>query len=130
MTSQYSIKDLERISGVKAHTIRIWEKRYNILEPERTDTNIRFYSDGDLKRILNISVLTDNGHKISSIASLSDEILSQKILELNNLGFPDRSGLIENLIVAMLDMDEVKFEKILNSSIIKIGFEDTLFKVI
>lgn len=130
MTSQYSIKDLERISGVKAHTIRIWEKRYNILKPERTDTNIRFYCDGDLKRLLNISVLVDNGHKISSIASLNDDVLNQKILELNNLGLADHGGLIENLIVAMLDIDEVKFEKILNSSIIKIGFEDTLFKVI
>lgn len=130
MTSQYSIKDLERISGIKAHTIRIWEKRYNILQPERTDTNIRFYCNEDLKRLLNISVLVNNGHKISKISALSNEDLSQKILELNNVQSSDRSGQIENLVVAMIDLDEVKFENVLNNSIIKIGFEDTLFKVV
>jgi DNA-binding transcriptional MerR regulator len=130
VTSQYSIKDLERISGIKAHTIRIWEKRYDILRPERTDTNIRYYCNEDLKRLLNISVLINNGHKISRIASLPVETLNQKILELNNVGSPESSGQIENLIVAMLDMDEVKFEKVLNNSIIKIGFEETLFNIL
>ncbi len=130
MTSQYSIKDLERITGIKAHTIRIWEKRYNILNPERTNTNIRYYCNDDLKHILNISVLVKNGHKISRIARLNEHELSQKILELNNIRAPERSGQTETLIVAMIDMDEVKFEKVLNNSIQKIGFEDTLFTVI
>ncbi len=130
MTSQYSIKDLERISGIKAHTIRIWEKRYNILHPERTDTNIRYYCDDDLKRLLNISVLVNNGHKISKVSTLDNKKLSQKILELNNVQSPERSGQIENLIVTMIDLDEIKFENVLNNSIIKIGFEDTLFNVI
>jgi DNA-binding transcriptional MerR regulator len=130
MTSQYSIKDLERLSGIKAHTIRIWEKRYDILNPERTDTNIRFYCDDDLKRLLNISVLIKNGGKISKIASLSNELLNQKILELNNVSSPAESGQIENLIVAMIDMDEAKFEKVLNNSIIQIGFEETMFNVV
>ena len=130
MTSQYSIKDLERLSGIKAHTIRIWEKRYNILRPERTDTNIRYYCDEDLKRLLNISVLVKNGGKISRVATLSSEGLNQKILELNNVHTPAESGQIENLIVAMIEMDETKFEKILNNSIIKIGFEETMFSVI
>ncbi|MCG8579265.1 MAG: MerR family transcriptional regulator, partial [Bacteroidales bacterium] len=61
----YSIKDLEKISGIKAHTIRIWERRYNLIEPQRTTTNIRFYNDDDLKRILNVSILNQNGYKIS-----------------------------------------------------------------
>ncbi len=130
MTSQYSIKDMERISGIKAHTIRIWEKRYNILHPERTDTNIRYYCDNDLKRLLNISVLVNNGHKISKVSTLDNKKLSQKILELNNVQSPERSGQIESLIVAMIDLDEIKFEIVLNNSIIKIGFEDTLFNVI
>lgn len=130
MTSKYSIKDLERITGIKAHTIRIWEKRYDILNPERTSTNIRYYCNDDLKHILNISVLVKNGHKISKIAMLNEQELNQKILELNNIRAPERSGQIETLIVAMIDMDEVKFEKVLNNSILKIGFEDTLFTVI
>ena len=130
MTSQYSIKDLERISGIKAHTIRIWEKRYEILNPKRTDTNIRYYCNDDLKRLLSISVLVNNGHKISKLASLRNEDLGQKIIELNNLQSPAHSGQIENLIVAMIDMDEIKFENVLNNSIIKIGFDETLFQVI
>jgi len=130
MTTQYSIKDLERISGIKAHTIRIWEKRYKILHPKRTETNIRYYCDEDLKRLLSISVLVNNGHKISKLASLRNEDLGHKIIELNNLQSPEHSGQIENLIVAMIDIDEVKFENVLNNSIIKIGFEETLFQVI
>jgi DNA-binding transcriptional MerR regulator len=118
------------LSGIKAHTIRIWEKRYDILNPERTDTNIRFYCDDDLKRLLNISVLIKNGGKISRIASLSNKELSQKILELNNVSTPAESGQIENLIVAMIDIDEAKFEKVLNNSIIQIGFEETMFSVV
>ena len=67
----YSIADLEKLSGIKSHTIRIWEKRYNIVSPERTDTNIRAYNDDQLKKILNISFLINNGLKISKIASLT-----------------------------------------------------------
>jgi len=67
---KYSIKDLEKLTGIKAHTIRIWEKRYNIVCPLRTDTNIRFYTDGDLKRLLNVSILNRNGFKISNIVRL------------------------------------------------------------
>ena len=73
--STFSIKNLENISGIKAHTLRIWEKRYNLLEPERTDTNIRRYSLESLKTLLNVTLLYNHGFKISKIASLSsDEI--------------------------------------------------------
>lgn len=127
MVNQYSIKDLERITGVKAHTIRIWEKRYDIVRPARTESNIRHYCDNDLKRLLNVSVLVSNGHKISRVATLSDDELNQKVLDLNNFQHTNHSGTIESLVVAMIDMDEQKFEKVLNNSIIRIGFEDTLF---
>ena len=83
--SVYSIADLEKLSGVKAHTIRIWEKRYNIVEPNRTDSNIRFYDDFQLKRILNISFLIRQGLKISKIASLSLDELSNKVMSLTSL---------------------------------------------
>lgn len=130
MINHYSIKDLERITGIKAHTIRIWEKRYNIVEPERSDTNIRDYCDHDLKRLLNISVLVKNGYKISHIAKLSDRELCQKVLEINNVNSSFYSGQIESLIVAMIDLDEIMFEKVLNSAIIKHGIESTLFDVL
>ncbi len=71
--SSFSIKDLENLSGIKAHTIRIWEKRYNLLEPERTDTNIRYYSLSNLQKLLNISYLNGNGYKISKIATIPND---------------------------------------------------------
>jgi DNA-binding transcriptional MerR regulator len=71
--STFSIKNLENISGIKAHTLRIWEKRYNLLEPERTDTNIRRYSLDSLKTLLNVTLLYNHGFKISKIASLSED---------------------------------------------------------
>src|SRR6187402_517277 len=77
--SNYSIKDLEQLSGIKAHTLRIWEKRYGLFKPDRTDTNIRYYSNDDLMRILNISQLNKNGYKISLIAGMSDADIQAKI---------------------------------------------------
>ena len=127
--ANYSIKDIEHLSGIKAHTIRIWEKRYNILEPKRTDTNIRFYDDEDLKRILNISILNRYGYKISKIAKLPEEKLNKELISVTQT--PDGvDGQIENLIVAMIDFDANKFEKIFSKSLMSFGFEDTIIKVI
>jgi DNA-binding transcriptional MerR regulator len=77
-TVHYSIKDLEKLSGIKAHTLRIWEKRFGLFKPHRTDTNIRYYSNDDLKLILNISHLNNSGIKISKIAEMSKEAISKK----------------------------------------------------
>ena len=82
--SNYSIKDLEHLTGIKAHTIRIWEQRYNIIEPKRTDTNIRYYDSEDLKHMLNISLLNNNGFKISKIAKMGRDELCERVLETIN----------------------------------------------
>jgi len=129
MSTQYAIKDLERLSGIKAHTLRIWEQRYGILKPERTDTNIRYYTTDDLKRILNISLLNNNGFKISRIAEMPDyEMLKQAQSILNN--FNKESEQIDNLVLCMMEMNESKFEKIISNSIIHFGFENTIEKII
>ena len=127
--STYSIKDLERLTGIKAHTIRIWEKRYGIVDPSRTDSNIRWYNDDDLKKLLNVSILNRHGYKISRIAELSAQQLNQKIMEVVR---PESDYLsqIESLVVSMIELNEDRFEKILNQSIIKIGFEETLYYVV
>ncbi|MGB5693511.1 MAG: MerR family transcriptional regulator, partial [Flavobacteriaceae bacterium] len=78
----FSIRDLENLSGIKAHTIRIWEKRYNLLSPERTDTNIRIYSLASLQKLLNIILLYNNGYKISKIAKIDEEDLSSVVREI------------------------------------------------
>jgi DNA-binding transcriptional MerR regulator len=80
----FSIKDLENFSGIKAHTIRIWEKRYGILEPERTDSNIRTYNESELKKLLNVAYLNRNGLKISKIARLAEDELTQKVMSVNS----------------------------------------------
>ncbi len=125
----YSIKDLEKISGVKAHTIRIWERRYHIVVPQRTETNIRLYSDSDLKRLLNIAILNKNGYKISQIARLGDDSLKERVLDLcldtKNAGIQ-----IESLMLSMLELNEGKFNNALTQSIMKRGFENTVEKIL
>ena len=83
--SSYSIKDLEQISGIKAHTIRIWEQRYQFLQPSRTNTNIRTYSSNELKTILNVSLLNKYGFKISHIDKMTSEQMEEKILSINQV---------------------------------------------
>ena len=127
--STYSIRDLEHLSGIKAHTLRIWEQRYNIISPKRTDTNIRFYDDNDLKLVLNISLLKDHGFKISEIAEMSLDSMNQEVMALTekNIKFPDQ---IQALTIAMIDFDEERFEKIMSKNIIQLGFEQTMLNII
>jgi MerR family transcriptional regulator, light-induced transcriptional regulator len=127
--ANYSIRDLERLTGIKAHTIRIWEKRYRLIEPGRTSSNIRAYCDAELKKLINISILNRNGFKISRIVNLSSEEIASNIKKISEYS-SDKESDIENLAMAMIDMDEHKFEKILNRSIIQHGFEDTITGII
>jgi DNA-binding transcriptional MerR regulator len=126
---KYSIKDLEKLTGIKAHTIRIWEKRYNIVCPLRTTTNIRFYSDSDLKRLLNVSILNRNGFKISNIVRLSKDEINHSVMEAS-AKFVNWESQIENLIIAMIDLDENKFEKSISNSIMKLGFDEAVSSII
>jgi DNA-binding transcriptional MerR regulator len=118
---QYSIRDIETLSGIKAHTLRIWEQRYGFLTPHRTDTNIRFYSDEQLKMILNIALLNKNGYKISKIAEMGQDQVRETILRISEAS-GSCDSLVDSLIHAMVDFDEDRFEKTLNSAIIKMGF--------
>jgi MerR family transcriptional regulator, light-induced transcriptional regulator len=127
--TRYSIRDLEQLTGIKAHTLRIWEKRYGVVIPKRTPTNIRYYTDEDLKKLLNISILNRHGFKISNIANLENEDLGKKIISITNKSFDSDSN-IENLIISMIELDEGKFEKILTTLIINLGFEDAFIKVL
>lgn len=127
--SRYSIKDLEHLSGIKAHTLRIWEQRYGILKPERTDTNIRFYSDDDLKYLLNISILNSNGVKISRLAQMSREEIHQAVEKLNTTTYTFESD-ISSLIISTIDLNEALFEQVFQQNIIKTGFERTITEII
>ncbi|WP_421875387.1 MerR family transcriptional regulator [Marinoscillum sp.] len=127
--STFSIRDLEHLSGIKAHTIRIWEQRYELIKPKRTDTNIRYYDDHDLKLILNVALLKENGVKISKIAEMSAGDMQREVLKLTerNLRYPEQ---IHSLTIAMVDLDEERFEKIISTNILKLGFEKTMMNII
>lgn len=126
---KYSIKELEKLSGIKAHTIRIWEKRYNVIEPQRTATNIRFYSDDDLKRIINVSVLNTNGVKISAIAEMTDTELNNKVRLLSEAEGSVNVH-IDQLITSMIDLDEEAFEKEISIIEARLGFERLMVEVV
>lgn len=126
---RYSIKELEHLSGIKAHTIRIWEKRYSIIQPRRTDTNIRFYSDDDLRKIINVSLLNSSGFKISKIAEMSDTDIAQKVLDLSTSA-QDYSIHINQLVAAMVQLNEENFETALSGFFLRYNFEQTMTRIV
>lgn len=129
MKSRYSIKDLEQLSGIKAHTIRAWEQRHKLITPKRTSTNIRFYSDDDLRVILNVSILLEHDWKIGQIAKLTPEEIAKSALEADpyegNYAFE-----LNELKLSTLNFDIERFETIMSTCIDKHGIHDTFQKVI
>ena len=126
--STYTMAQIVALTGIKGHTLRKWETRYNFLEPERTDTNIRYYSDSQLKKLLNISVLMRNGLRISKIDKMTDEEIHSSIA--NSLIDSKEEDEITSLVVSMLEMDEIKFDRIIKSQIIKNGLLSTTTNII
>lgn len=128
-SSYYSIKDLENLTGIKAHTIRMWEQRYGIIKPNRTDSNIRLYGTEELKLMLNIALLNNHGFKISRIAKMTSSEVNEKILETiqKNTNYEDQ---INALTVAMIDLEEEQFEKIMSNAVLSYGFEKTMVHII
>ena len=127
--SSYTIKDLEQISGIKAHTIRIWEQRYHFLQPQRTETNIRSYSADELKVILNVSLLNKYGFKISHIDKMSSSEMEEKILGLNQYD-AEKERVVNALIKDMVSLNMVAFERQLDTYIAQKGIEKTITDII
>jgi len=127
--NSFTIKDLENLTGIKAHTIRIWEQRYDFLKPQRTDTNIRYYSNHELKKILNIALLNRYGFKISHIGKMSDDDIHVKILGINN-SEAQQERVINELIQKMIDLELISFELIIDEHIRVKGIEKTIHKII
>ncbi|TAG12537.1 MAG: MerR family transcriptional regulator [Sphingobacteriia bacterium] len=127
--NSFTIKDLENLSGIKAHTIRIWEQRYSFLNPQRTDTNIRYYSNTELKAILNIALLNKYGFKISYIDKMSEEEIKEKILSLTQL-LAQQERLVNEMIHCMVDMQIEGFESLLDTYIMSKGIEKAITNII
>ncbi|MDG1397868.1 MAG: MerR family transcriptional regulator [Polaribacter sp.] len=122
----FTIKDLENISGIKAHTIRIWEKRYDLLKPKRTDTNIRLYSPENLTKLLNIVLLNKNNYKISKIAQLSEDMITIKSRELA-FSIATNDEAINSFKVSMFQFDKILFNNTYNKLLHKKTFRE-IFK--
>ena len=120
----FTIKDLENLSGIKAHTIRIWEQRYNFIKPSRTKTNIRYYTSEELKMILNVSLLNKYGFKVSHINKMTAVELKEKILSLNQAQ-AQQERLVNEMLQCMVDMDMEQFELVLDNFIAAKGIEKT-----
>lgn len=127
--AEYSIKDLEKLSGVKAHTIRIWEKRYKLINPKRTPTNIRFYSDSDLKKIINVAIVNNSGVKISHIAKLPDNEISRLVQQQHESG-EDIASPVDKLILATVEMNERSFTKVMKKLDASMSFEAIVLEVL
>ncbi|MEO7310860.1 MAG: MerR family transcriptional regulator [Chitinophagaceae bacterium] len=125
----FTIKDLENLSGIKAHTIRIWEQRYNFLKPQRTNTNIRYYSNEELKTILNVALLNKYGFKISHLDKMMPADILDKIYLLSQ-SQAQYDRVINDLVTCMVDLDIDKLEEILDDYIIGRGMEKTITQVI
>ncbi|MBK7390451.1 MAG: MerR family transcriptional regulator [Bacteroidia bacterium] len=123
--NHFSIKDIENLTGIKSHTLRIWEQRYGIPSPKRTETNIRYYDDEDLKLLLNVSMLNKQGHKISQLTSLSKAELENMALTYSE-DVTDEGIQLDTMLAAMFNLDETAFEKILSSHLLKFGLEYTM----
>jgi len=124
----FSIKDLENLSGIKAHTIRIWEKRYNILTPNRTETNIRSYDISNLQKLLNITFLNEQGYKISRIAALSDDEIFKMVKNVT-ASTSEQNRTINSFKIAMINFDQVLFNTTYNSLLAKKTFRETFYEI-
>ena len=127
--NSFTIKDLENLSGIKAHTIRIWEQRYSFLKPSRTPTRIRNYKSEEVKKLLNVSLLNKFGFKISHIDRMSDYEMNENILSLTE-PLALQENIVNQLISNMADLDMETFERILGDYIMSKGIERTIIRII
>lgn len=128
--TKFSIKDLEGLSGIKAHTIRIWEKRYNLLQPERTTTNIRTYSLSDLQKLLNVVFLLKNNYKISKIAQNSTKEIAALVAEIvTTTSFSNENHAINSFKISMMNFDQNLFYNTYNAFLENNSFSDIFYEV-
>jgi DNA-binding transcriptional MerR regulator len=129
MNTSFTIRDLSQLTRIKPHTLRVWEQRYGLLKPQRTDSNIRLYSQEELKFLLNVAILYENGVKISHIAQLPLQELRDEVKKLTE-GKIQYFSHIQGLVLAMLDLDEESFNRQLTSNSMAFGMEETISKII
>jgi DNA-binding transcriptional MerR regulator len=128
----FSISQLAQFSGIKAHTIRMWEQRYNALSPQRSEGNTRYYDNSQLMRLLNIVSLMDEGYKVSELCRLSDSELAQRLKEVEDHNAPQNPEeyYISQLVAAGMNYDEWHFEKVFSHCVLRMGMKQAYLKVL
>lgn len=126
----YSIKDIEQLTGIRSHTLRIWERRYELLLSKRTDTNIRFYDEEDLKYLLQAALLLNGGYRISKISQMSFQERTNCIEKISNQSESNYEVFIHKLILSMIDMNEVLFNQVIQECFTFKGVEFTMFHIL
>lgn len=126
----YSVTQVEAITGISSHKLRIWERRYTFIKPNRTDTNIRYYTDEDLKLLINIGVLSRNGIKISQIDKMSNKEISDKVLEIADNAAPEMEDEISSLVMSTINLDEDLFNRVFQRQLIQNGLYATINELI
>ncbi len=125
----YSIRDLEKLTGIKAHTIRIWEQRYGLVVPARTDTNIRYYTDDNLRLLFNVALLNRHGYKISKLAKMTPDDIAARVADISeNSG--SQNSQIDALTLAMIDLDEATFDRVFSTYTWEHGFERAMVELV
>jgi len=122
----YSVAQVEALTGIKAHTLRIWERRYDFLDPMRTATNIRYYSDAQLKQLLNFGILVRNGYRVSKLNKMTDEEVYEEVTKVLADPTSEASDEMKGLTLSMLEMNEEDFDNIFERQVIRKGFLRTI----
>ncbi len=126
----YTMSQVETLSGIKSHTLRVWEKRYDLLKPERSTSNIRYYSDAEVRKLLNIKILLNNGYRISTIDNLSEKDFHAQVLDIGS-EFSDKfEDDVNRLIISMLELDEAVFNEIFKKNVLSNGLLSTFTNLI
>jgi len=126
----YTMSQIETLTGINAHSLRVWERRYSFIKPMRTDTNIRYYTEQHLKLLLNISVLSRNGYKISKINNMPLHEINNKVEDILTDNTENKSDYISALVICMLELNENSFNKIFQKQILSHGLLDTITNLI
>jgi len=126
----YSTSQIEVLTGISAHKLRIWERRYTFLKPMRTETNIRYYTPDQLTKLLNVSILTRNGYRISKIDKMQDNEINENVIDILINGTSEFQDEINALILHMMDYNEKEFNNIFQRSILRRGFLSTIIDII
>jgi DNA-binding transcriptional MerR regulator len=128
--SKYSMAQVETLTGIKAHTLRKWEERYSFLKPERTETNIRYYSDDILRKLLNISILVRNGYRVSVIDQMQEQEINDKVTEIVSVATDGFEDVVDALVASMIHMEEKEFNAIFRHQVVRQGLLSTFTNII